>query len=59
MNVGALNFAYDTKDTPATLTVTFAYRKWIKNEKGPITGPEFVSPSGTGSVGRTPSVIVG
>ena len=59
MNVGALNFAYDTKDTPATLTVTFAYRKWIKNEKGPITGPEFVSPSGTGSVGGTPSVIVG
>ena len=59
MNVGALNFAYDTKDTPATLTVTFAYRKWIKNEKGPITGPEFVSPSGTGSVGGTPSVIMG
>ena len=59
MNVGALNFSYDTKDTPATLTVPFAYRKWIKNEKGPITGPEFVSPSGTGSVGRTPSVIVG
>ena len=58
MNVGALNFAYDTKDTPATLTVTFAYRKWIKNEKGPRTG-SLAAASGTGSASRTPSVIVG
>ena len=58
MNVGALNFAYDTKDTPATLTVTFAYRKWIKNEKGPRTG-SLAAASGQGSVSRTPSVILG
>ena len=58
MNVGALNFAYDTRDTPATLTVTFAYRKWIKNEKGPREG-SLAAASGTGSVSRTPSVIVG
>ena len=52
MNVGALNFAYDTKDTPATLTVTFAYRKWVMNETiGPAN-----QLSGTGSTG-SPSVL--
>ena len=57
MNVGALNFAYDTRDTPATLTVTFAYRKWIKNESSGITtGPEL---TGTGSVSGPQSVILG
>ena len=57
MNVGALNFSYDTKDTPATLTVTFAYRKWIKNESSGITtGPEL---TGTGSVSGPQSVILG
>lgn len=58
MNVGALTFSYDTKDTPATLTVTFAYRKWIKNEKGSRTG-SLAAASGTGSVSGTPSVILG
>lgn len=56
MNVGALTFSYDTKDTPATLTVTFAYRKWIKNEKGPRTG-SLTAVSGTGSVSGSPSVL--
>ena len=45
MNESALNFSYD-KDTPATLTVTFVYRKWIKNEKGPRDPPEFVKKVG-------------
>ena len=53
MNVGALNFAYDTKDTPATLTVTFAYRKWVMNE---TIGPENQL-SGAGATKGTPSVL--
>ena len=53
MNVGALNFAYDTKDTPATLTVTFAYRKWVMNE---TIGPENQL-SGAGATKGPPSVL--
>ena len=53
MNVGALNFAYDTRDTPATLTVTFAYRKWVMNE---TIGPENQL-SGAGATKGTPSVL--
>ena len=53
MNVGALNFAYDTKDTPATLTVTFAYRKWVMNETiGPAN-----QLSGAGATQGSPSVL--
>ena len=59
MNVGALNFSYDTKDTPATLTVTFAYRKWIKNDLIGTTTDTETELTGTGSVSGSPAVITG